>query len=272
MTLRKLLARVALVSAFAGYTAFVALPVGVAWAQHDNHGHDDHGHPPAHGADPLPGKTKGAHDEHGGDAHGGDAHGGGHHGPGQINWLYGLIGEKDGLKEPDLLFRPKGMPAPFLANIINFGVVLFILVSKAGPVVSKSLLDRRDDLQKGIESAAKAKAEAQTRFDEQQGRLDRMDEEISRIRADYAEQGKHDLERIEREGKERHERFVREAQLLIEQEGRALRQRMLQETVEAVTTSAAEALQKQIGTSDHERLANEYLGQLGALSMKRGEA
>lgn len=164
------------------------------------------------------------------------------------------------------------MPAPFLANIINFGVVLFILVSKAGPMVSKSLIDRRDDLQRDIEAAAKAKAEAQARFDEQKGREDRIEEEVARIRTDYTEQGKRDLERIDRENKERHERFVREAQVLVEQEGRALRQRMLLETVEAVTSSAQDALSRQVSASDQERLANEYLSQLGSLSMKRGAA
>lgn len=264
---RRVLGRVALAGALATYGAFLAFPVGVAWAQQDPHG-QGHDHS-AHGADPVPGKTKPAP---GGDAHGGDAPGGGHHGPGHINWAYGFFGEKADLKEPDLLFRPKGMPAPFLANIINFGVVLFILVSKAGPLVSKGLIDRRDDLQRDIEAAAKAKAEAKARYEEQKERLSRIEEEVARIRADYTEQGKHDIERIERESKERHERFVRESRTLIEQEGRALHQRMFQETVAAVTTSAEETLTRQVSANDQERLANEYLSQLDGLSAKRGAA
>lgn len=101
-TARKIAGRAALAGVLAGYVAFVALPVGVAWAQHDGHNHDSHGHaPPPRAADPVPGKTKGP--DHGAAghgtpaAHGGD-HGGGHHGPGHINWIYGLIGEKADLK------------------------------------------------------------------------------------------------------------------------------------------------------------------------------
>jgi F0F1-type ATP synthase membrane subunit b/b' len=151
-------------------------------------------------------------------------------------------------------------------------VVLFILVSKAGPLVSKGLIDRRDDLQRDIEAAAKAKAEAKARYEEQKERLSHIEEEVARIRADYSEQGKHDIERIERESKERHERFVRESRTLIEQEGRALHQRMFQETVAAVTTSAEETLTRQVSANDQERLANEYLSQLDGLSAKRGAA
>jgi F-type H+-transporting ATPase subunit b len=264
LPLRRVLGRAALVGALIGHGVFLALPVGVAWAQHNDH---------SHGHDPVPGKTNLIADKpHGDKPHGSEGAHGGHHGPGHINWTYGFLGEKEGLAEPDLLFRPKGMPAPFLANIINFGVVMFILVSKAGPMVSKGLIDRRDDLQRDIEAAAKAKAEALKRYEEQKSREDHIEEEIARIRSDYAEQGKIEAKRIEQESKERHERFVREAHTLIEQEGRALRQRMLLETVDAVTASAESTLRQQIAANDHERLANEFLSQLGALASKRGAA
>lgn len=253
--------RLALATALA-FGALVAAPAGIAWAQHDNHGHDP---VPAKKADPHA-KPAAGHDAHG------DAHGGGHHGPGQINWVFGLLGEKEGLTEPDLLFRPKGMPVPFLANILNFSVVAFILFSKAGPAVRQSLIDRREELLRDSEAAAKTKAEALERFNEQKGRIDRIEEEVARIKADYQEQGKRELERIERESKERHERMVREARLLIEQEGRALRQRLLNETIEAATKAAEDQVQKSLNSSDHERLANEYLSQLGSLKAKRGEA
>ena len=34
------------------------------------------------------------------------------------NWFYGFLGEKDGA-EPSFLFRPKGMPVPFGAMLLN---------------------------------------------------------------------------------------------------------------------------------------------------------
>ncbi|MCS6900909.1 MAG: hypothetical protein RMJ98_09935 [Myxococcales bacterium] len=256
LSFRCLLGRAALLGAL---VVNGVLPVRMAWAQHQDH---------HHGHDLVPGKTAPS----GTKSQGGEGTHGGHHGPGHINWAYGFLGEKEGLTEPDFLFRPKGMPPPFLANIINFGVVVFLLVSKAGPMVSKALIDRRDDLQRDIEAAAKAKAEALKRYEEQKSRQDRIEEEIARIRADYNEQGKIEAKRIEQESKERHERFVREAHTLLEQEGRALRQRLLLETVEAVTSSAEEILKKQIAAHDHERLANEYLSQIGSLSIKRGAA
>lgn len=249
------LSRIAIAGALTGLTALATLP-SVAWAQHEDHDHS------AHNADVTPGKLQADHKEASGE----------HHGPGQINWVYGLIAESNEVQEPNLLFRPKGMPAPFLATLINFGAVIFLLMYKAGPAITQSLQERRDELLKGSESATKAKQEAQARFDEQQKRLDKMDEEIARIRTEYAEQGKLDLERIEHESIERHDRFVREAKAMVEQEGRALRLRLLHETAEEVTASAEQTLLKQIRNSDQERLANEYLSQLGALTVKRGEA
>lgn len=242
----------------AGVVACAALPCRVAWAQHaDPHGAHT---PPA--ADP--------HGGHGTPAAG--AHGGEHHELGHINWVYGLLGEKDGITEPDLLYRPRGMPVPFLANLINFGLVVFLLVSKAGPMVRQALIARREGLLHDSEAAAKVKAEAQERFNEQQGRLDRLEEELARVRADYLQQGEREAERLDREARERHERMVRDAQQLVEQEGRALRLRLLTETADAATQGAEKILQSQLASSDQERLANEYLSQLGTLSMKRGAA
>ena len=163
---------------------------------------------------------------------------------------------------------------PFLANVINFGLVVGLLVSKAGPMVRQGLIDRREDLLRDSEAAAKAKAEAQERYNAQKARLEHVEEEVARIKADYTEQGRHEMDRIEREGRERHERLVRDARLLLQQEGRALQQRLLVQTVEAATREAEQRLTSQLTAADQDRLAREYLGQLGTLSMttKRGAA
>src|SRR2546422_537873 len=44
------------------------------------------------------------------------AHGEGEHDEesSEINWVYGFLGEKEGV-EPSVAYRPKGMPPPFLA-------------------------------------------------------------------------------------------------------------------------------------------------------------
>ncbi len=264
-----------------GMSALVVLPVRQAMAQ--AHG-DPHGAAPnPHGA-PVPNPhgtptRQPAADPHGahqiaehGDAQMGSAHEGGHHELQPINWINGLLGERENLTEESILFRKKGTPVPLLANVLNFGLVVGLLVAKAGPMVRQGLIDRREDLLRDSEAAAKALAEAQERYNAQQARLDRVEEEVARIKADYSEQGRLELERVEREGRERHERLVRDAHLLVEQEGRALHQRLLAQTVDAAARKAEEQLTAQLTANDQDRLAREFLGQLGSLNIKQGAA
>jgi F-type H+-transporting ATPase subunit b len=262
--------RLVLTAGLLGATALVVAP---AFAQ--DHNHDDphgsaHKPPPTHPTGPA-GHEPATH---------GEGHEAGHgegHGPGEINWVYGLIGEsKDG--EKSLLFRPKGMPVPFLANLINFGIVVGVLVRFGSKPIASSLEDRRESLSKDIENAAQAKAEAKARFDEQKGLLDGIDEEKARIEADYREQGKLEKERIVREAKERRERMKRDAQFLLEQETKALRQVALNDTVTEATASAEQLLKQQLTAQDQERLASDFLRELGgfgaggAYGDKRGAA
>jgi F-type H+-transporting ATPase subunit b len=260
--------RLVLTAGLLGATALVVAP---AFAQdHTNPHANPHampptmGHPPA-GHDPVAHTEGEGHDE---------AHGEGH-GPGEINWIYGFIGEsKDG--EKSLLFRPKGMPAPFAANLINFGVVVGLLVHFGSKPLAASLEGRRESLSKDIENAAQTKAEAKARYDEQKHLLESVDEEKARIQHDYSEQGKVEQERIVREAKERRERMKRDAVLLLEQESKALRQVALAETVAEATTSAEQLLLQQLTVQDQERLAVEFLQDLGGFSGsysgKRGAA
>src|SRR5262245_38022525 len=47
--------------------------------------------------------------------------------PEPINWWHGLLGEKADVP-PSLLWREPGAPPPFLAALLNFGVLVFIAV------------------------------------------------------------------------------------------------------------------------------------------------
>lgn len=241
---------------------------------------DGHGHgrpqiqPPPAGARRMPPgmdpRGKAPADPHGkaADPHAGhgapDAHGGGHgapgehHGPGHINWAYGLLGEKDGVP-PSLMYRPKGMPVPFLANLINFGVLAFLAVRFGKKPLQDGLKKRRDDLMREIDEAAKVKEEAEDRLAEYEEKMESLEDELARIKKDYAEQGKRDEERIVREAKERRARMKRDAELLLDQEGKSVQAALLAETVQRATAAAEKLVQERLSAQDHERLADEYL-------------
>jgi F-type H+-transporting ATPase subunit b len=218
---------------------------GPAWADGDKHG---------------PGHDMGSE---------GDAHGDGHgeHVPTfhDVNWYYGFLGEKEGV-EPDLLWRPKGMPVPFGALALNAAILYFLLFKYGRKPIGDSLRQRKLGIMKGIEDAAKMKAQAEARLAEYQKKLDEVDQEVARIRREMKAAGEAESARILSEAKERRSRMERDARTLIEQELKVARENLLRDTVRAAVKSAEATLTAKIGDADQQRLADEYLASIKASS------
>jgi F-type H+-transporting ATPase subunit b len=191
-----------------------------------------------------------AHD----DAHA--AHGEEHEQP--FNWADGFLGEKDGA-EPGLLFRPKGTPPPFLANIINAGLLFYILIAAGKKPVAEALKKRKERLIGAMEEAGRMKADAQVTLSEYEDKLKRLDEEVARIRREMREAADLEQKKILSEAKERRVRMEKEAALLVEQERKGAREALIRETVSNALKAAEDILVKQLGEGDRDRLAKDYL-------------
>jgi F-type H+-transporting ATPase subunit b len=217
----------------------------LAAAAEDPHG--AHGHSDGHG-------------DHG-KGHG-DAHGG-HHVPtfGDINWFYGVLGEREGV-EPSFIYRPKGMPAPFGAYLLNAAVLYFILFRFLKKPVSEGLRKRKSSILKGMEEASRMRKDAEARLAEYEKKLANIDEEIERVRREMREDGEAERARILAEARVRRERMERDARLLVEQEFAAVREQLSKELISASFRSAAAALQTRVTADDQQRLADEYLNGL----------
>lgn len=238
----------------------LATMLGVALGLSVSVAHADDGHD--HGAQ---GDTH-ATGSHGHDSAHGDGHGDGHgHAPtfDDINWFYGLVGAKEGA-EPSLLWRPKGMPVPFGALALNAALLYFLLFKFARKPISEGLKARKLGIMKGMEDAAKVKAEAEARLAEYQQKLDDIESEVARIKREMKEQGEAESARILSEAKERRARMERDARVLVEQELKAARENLLRDTVRAAVKSAEATLAAKIGENDQQRLADEYLASIKA--------
>jgi F-type H+-transporting ATPase subunit b len=192
----------------------------------------------------------------------GESHADVHHGPGKMNWFYGLIGEKEGLTQGNLLFRPKGTPPPFGAWLINTAILFFFVGKYASRPVSDALKKRKAGIMHGIDEAAQMKDDAAARLAGYEDKLEHVDDEIERVKREMVASGHAERERILKEAREKRERVERDAKILIEQELKEARELLLRETVSTAVRSAAEALGKQVTDADHERLAQEYLAAL----------
>jgi F-type H+-transporting ATPase subunit b len=184
-----------------------------------------------------------------------------------INWAYGLLGESDD-PEPSLLFRPKGMPAPFLATFINWLVLVSLIVAFAKKQLPAALKKRKASLVQGMEEAARVKAQAEAHLAELETKLGHVDQEIEQIKSDMQRQSEIEREKILREAEERRARMERDAARLIMTELEAAKEQLRREVVTAALQQATDQVSRQLTSGDQERLFQEALGSLKGLPNK----
>jgi F-type H+-transporting ATPase subunit b len=189
----------------------------------------------------------------------------------EYNWYYGFLGEKEGA-EPSFLFRPKGMPVPFGAMLLNSAILYYLLVRFAKKPIADGLKSRKATILRGMEEAGKMKSDAEARLADYEQKLATIDQEIERVREEMRATGQAERTRILAEAKEKRTRMERDAQTLISQELKAARETLLAETVRGAIRSAETALLAKLGAADQTRLAEDYLvGLKSAATALRGK-
>jgi len=212
-------------------------------------------------------------------------HGGGHcpgHGPhdaphfDQINWWHGMIGvNNEKAVQPDffskLLWRyenhtdhcdPKNEAPPFLASLLNLGVLAFILYRFGKKPIGEALVKRKQSIMSDIDNASRLKSEAQARLDEYEGKFEQMAETLEALKAEYAAQAELEKKHVIAEAEERRTRMRRDAEFRIEQELRTARIELMHEAVQEATVAAEEIIRKRAAQADLDRMSEEYLGSL----------
>lgn len=228
---------------------------------------DAHGDAPAAAAAPAAGAhvPADAHDHAEGHGEHAEGHGAHDHAPtfDDINWAYGFLGEKEGV-EPGLLWRPRGMPVPFGALALNAAILYWLLIKFGKKPIGDALRSRKLGIMKGMEDAAKMKANAEASLAKYQKKLDDIEDEVARIKREMKEAGEAESARILSEAKERRTRLERDAHTLVEQELKAAREGLMRDTVRAAVKSAETTLASRISDADHQRLGDEFLASVKA--------
>ena len=267
---------------FASIVLASTLMAGRAFAQGAPAPHDTRPRElPAHGpvqlepsrpgghAEPLRPGTPGEHGkhdekaEHGKHAEHADAEHDEKAPPEPINWWHGLVGEKEGV-EPSLAWRAPGEPPPFLATVINFAVLVFLVVRFGKKPLAAALTKRKETILREIDEAQKLRNAAEERLREYEAHLEKIGDELERVRREFREQGERDKERLVLEAKERRERMQKDAEILLSQEAKQMRQELLAEVVNEAARQATDILAKRMTLGDHDRFAEAFLGELRA--------
>ena len=196
-----------------------------------------------------PGHAATAHGEHAAAGEHGEHGADGEHGaPGPINWA-----DFSNTKQP-----------PYAALVVNFLILVGMYVYFGKKPVADGLKKRRADIAKEIEEAQRIKHEAEERAKMYQAKLATLETELAEARQALVEAGKGERDRIIREAEERASRMARDAQLLLDQELKQMRDDLVRETVHVAVAAAEEMLRSSVTHADQERLAEDFLRDMTA--------
>jgi F-type H+-transporting ATPase subunit b len=153
---------------------------------------------------------------------------------------------------------------PYLAMLINFGILVggYYLLGKDS--IAAGLKSRRETIQKDIEEASRMREEAEERAKKYQARLATLEQEMEMTRDALVRAGEAERERIVGDAEAKAERMRKEAEFLVEQELKQIRIDLWRDAVDSAVAAAEELLKKRVTPADQERLAEEYLADLGA--------
>jgi len=152
---------------------------------------------------------------------------------------------------------------PYIAMLVNFGILVAGYYLLGRKPIAAGLQSRRDRIAKEIEEAQKMRREAEARAKLYQGKLAKLEDEVRIAREGLVRAGEAERDRIVLEAEAKGERMHRDAQFLVEQELKQIRLDLQRETVETAIAAAEELLKKRVTMADQERLAEDYLSDLG---------
>src|SRR5205823_5173329 len=129
--------------------------------------------------------------------------------PHEPNWWQGLIGvnneaatfeaDKEGhfhrtdSASSQLLWRyenekdecdPKNQPPPFLASVLNFGLLAFIVYRFGKKPLANALAARKRAMMQEIDNATRLRNEAEARLADYEDKLDNLDETLEELKKD----------------------------------------------------------------------------------------
>lgn len=153
---------------------------------------------------------------------------------------------------------------PYAYLLINAAILFYIYYRAGKKPISEGLQARHDTIAKELQEAARIKAEAEAQAAEYAGKLERLEDELQQIKADTIKAGEADRARIIRDAEEKAERMKRDAQFLLDQELKQLRNDLIAYTAEAAIAAAESVLKSRVTPQDHDRLADEFLKDVSA--------
>jgi F-type H+-transporting ATPase subunit b len=155
-------------------------------------------------------------------------------------------------------------PKTLALQLLNFGVLLFILIKFGGKAINKSLKERHEQLKADMDEAARLRTAAEMRFKEQEKRLQNLEQELEAMRQAILKEAEHEKGRIIAAAEEKARRVQDETRFQLEQQVKDAELRFRAEVAQASLKIADELLRRSVNGGDEQRLVQGFVAELGA--------
>jgi F-type H+-transporting ATPase subunit b len=148
-------------------------------------------------------------------------------------------------------------------QLVNFGVLVFILVKFGGPAINKALSARHHQLKADLAAAETARAEAEARLARQEARLAKLEQEIADIQTGVKQEAEAEKARLIALAEERAKRIKEETSFALDQQVKEAEGNLRREVALAAVQLAEQLVTKAMNAGDQQRLVESFVAGVG---------
>lgn len=154
----------------------------------------------------------------------------------------------------------------FLYRLLNFSVMVAILYIVAKRMAITDFFSiRREEIKKRFEELKRQKYEFEKKADELESKLKEIEDKKKEIIEQFRLEGLREKEKIIAEAKERAAQIMAQADMTIQQEIEAAKERLKAEIVDLATEKAKEIISSSIKDKDQDKLIQEFIEKMESI-------
>jgi F-type H+-transporting ATPase subunit b len=150
-------------------------------------------------------------------------------------------------------------PGLLAAQLVNFGILYFILARFAFPALRKTLDERSNTIRVGIENAERAKSDLANARKQADGIILEAQQRGQQIVADATTAGERVRVQLEAEAKARADEIAQQNRLRMAQEEAQAKNALRQQTADLAIQAASAVVSRSLDNADQRRLVQQFL-------------
>ncbi len=150
-----------------------------------------------------------------------------------------------------------------LVQAFNFLLLLFLLTRLLYRPLLKKMDERTQAIQKSLDEAQAARAQAQKEREEHVVKIQAAYAEAQQIRAEALKDAADEQRRLVEAAKAEAARLVTSARQEMDQDVRRARQELRQEVADLAIAAAERLIKKSLNDADHRRIVDDAIGRMG---------